>query len=83
LLREGRISVEDPSGGTLRCSLCGKPINTGKVCEECKNKFVEKIDNLSPPLNIGKKKGMRLVPALPPVRMAKMHTGRGQRKKDK
>jgi hypothetical protein len=56
LLKEGRISIYDPSGGTLRCELCGAPIATGKFCEACKNKFVEKIDNLTPPLSDGKKK---------------------------
>jgi hypothetical protein len=82
LLREGRISVDDPSGGALRCGLCGKPIATGKFCEVCKNKFVEKIDNLSPPLDIGKKQAVRLPPVLPPVRISKMHIERGMRKND-
>ncbi|MDR1298663.1 MAG: hypothetical protein LBJ84_00230 [Oscillospiraceae bacterium] len=82
LLRDGRISVDDPSGGTLRCGLCGKPIATGKFCEECKNKFVEKIDSLSPPLDVGKKQGVRLPPVLPPVRISKMHIERGARKND-
>ncbi|MDR1588985.1 MAG: hypothetical protein LBS51_02205 [Oscillospiraceae bacterium] len=56
LLKEGRISIDDPSGGTLCCGLCGKAISTGRFCEACKNKFVEKIDNLTPPLAEVKKK---------------------------
>jgi hypothetical protein len=56
LLREGRISIEDPSGGTLCCGLCGKPIETGRFCESCRNKFVDKLDSLVPPPDTDKKK---------------------------
>jgi hypothetical protein len=46
LLREGRISVEEPDGGAMRCELCGRLVATGRFCEMCKNKFVEKVDSL-------------------------------------
>jgi hypothetical protein len=70
LLREGRISIDDPSGGTLSCGLCGTPIETGRFCEKCRNKFVEKIDNLSPPLRLSKK---REAGKKPETKRHKMH----------
>ena len=35
-LREGRLSM---STADLECEECGKPITTGKLCSECKNKL--------------------------------------------
>jgi hypothetical protein len=56
LFREGRISIEDPGGGALRCKLCGKPLASGRFCEFCKNQFVGKLDSLAPRPDADKKK---------------------------
>ena len=39
LLKEGRLSLDTPdSDGALLCEICKKPINTGRMCKECKSK---------------------------------------------
>ena len=40
LLKEGRLVIDDPTGagGLLLCEACKKPINTGRLCKECKDK---------------------------------------------
>jgi len=40
LLKEGRLIIEDPEGGgsVLFCEVCKKPINTGRMCNACKEK---------------------------------------------
>ena len=41
LLKEGRLTIDDPddiSGGILLCEVCRKPINTGRMCKDCKDK---------------------------------------------
>ena len=39
LLKEGRLTIDDPGGGgVLFCEACKKPINTGRMCAECKDK---------------------------------------------
>jgi len=40
LLKEGRLVVDDPDGGNggmLLCEVCKKPINTGRMCNDCKD----------------------------------------------
>ena len=38
LLREGRLILDDPDAdGLLTCEICKKPINTGRMCKECKS----------------------------------------------
>jgi len=42
LLKEGRLIIDDPEGeggGMLQCEACKKPINTGRLCKECKEKL--------------------------------------------
>jgi predicted amidophosphoribosyltransferase len=41
LLKEGRLTIDDPDdtgGGILFCEVCRKPINTGRMCKDCKGK---------------------------------------------
>ena len=40
LLKEGRLILDDDSGGggVLFCESCKKPINSGRLCKECKDK---------------------------------------------
>ena len=44
LLREGRLILDNPdSEGLLTCDICKKPINTGRMCKECKDKVASTI----------------------------------------
>ena len=36
LLRQDRIEVVDEENSILKCKSCGKPIKSGRLCEECK-----------------------------------------------
>jgi len=49
LLKEGRLIIDDPGGGgVLFCESCKKPIQTGRMCDECKHKFANKMsDNVA------------------------------------
>ncbi|MCL2151622.1 MAG: hypothetical protein FWH57_01485 [Oscillospiraceae bacterium] len=41
LMKEGRLIIDDPEsveGGLLLCEVCKKPINTGRMCKDCKGK---------------------------------------------
>jgi len=39
LLKEGRLTLDSPdSEGALVCDMCKKPISTGRLCKECKEK---------------------------------------------
>ena len=42
LLKEGRLAFDDPTGGggggMLLCEVCRKPINTGRMCLDCKDR---------------------------------------------
>ena len=45
LLKQGRLIVEDPSGGSLLyCEICKKPISTGKMCADCKAHLAMTMD---------------------------------------
>jgi hypothetical protein len=38
LLREGRLQLDNPDAdGMLVCEVCKKPINSGRMCDECKD----------------------------------------------
>lgn len=46
LLKEGRLTIEDKDGGgggTLFCEVCRKPINTGRLCKDCKDKVASRM----------------------------------------
>ena len=39
LLKDGRLKLDNPDdGGMLVCYICKKPITTGRMCRECKEK---------------------------------------------
>ena len=41
LLKEGRLIIDEPEGessGILMCEVCKKPINSGRMCKNCKDK---------------------------------------------
>ena len=44
LLKDGRLQIEDAAIGMLRCEVCKKPINTGRMCENCKKSLATKMD---------------------------------------
>jgi len=46
LLKEGRLIIDDPDGeGLLHCEVCKKPINTGRMCDSCKDKVKSKMQH--------------------------------------
>lgn len=45
-LREGRIEIIDGNQNFLTCLKCGKPIKTGRYCDECYLKFNRDVKNL-------------------------------------
>ena len=45
LLKEGRLIIEDLSGGSLLyCEVCKKPISTGNMCDDCKTQLARTMD---------------------------------------
>ena len=45
LLKEGRLIIEDLSGGSLlSCEVCKKPISTGNMCDDCKTQLARTMD---------------------------------------
>ena len=54
LLKEGRLTLSNPdSEGLLLCDICGKPIDTGRMCGECKDSIAttmnKSIESKKPP----------------------------------
>ncbi len=45
-LREERLEITEGMSDFLRCSKCGKPIQTGIYCAECYMKFSKEINTL-------------------------------------
>ena len=52
LLKEGRLILEDKhggGGGMLFCEICKKPINTGRMCNDCKGSLASTMQkNITP-----------------------------------
>ena len=45
LLKEGRLTLDNPdAGGELLCDLCKKPVNSGRMCRECKEKVASSMN---------------------------------------
>ena len=45
LLKEGRLTLDNPdSEGMLLCELCKKPITTGRMCVECKDRIASTMN---------------------------------------
>ena len=46
LLKEGRLTIDDPAGsGIMLCEVCKKPINTGRMCKDCRDKFAVRMQS--------------------------------------
>jgi len=46
LLKEGRLIIDDPGGsGMLLCEVCKKPINTGRMCKDCKDRVANTMQH--------------------------------------
>ncbi|MEE3393063.1 MAG: flagellar protein [Lachnospiraceae bacterium] len=46
-IREERLVLVSPDSGiNLRCEKCGKPILTGRFCENCKKKMASNFENV-------------------------------------
>lgn len=46
-LREGRLIVDQKNNPLLKCSSCGKPISSGRLCAACSSNFMSQIDSTS------------------------------------
>lgn len=42
-IREERLELKAGGGITIECESCGKPITTGRFCEECSNKMADEL----------------------------------------
>jgi flagellar operon protein (TIGR03826 family) len=42
-LKEGRLEITDGANIVLECERCGKPINTGRYCNDCQNQVTNDI----------------------------------------
>lgn len=57
-VREEKLLFSKDSGVMIECENCGKPIQTGRFCKECKGKMTNKLSGLyveKNPANQGKK----------------------------
>lgn len=45
-LREERLQIENTEGLGLFCSKCGKPLNSGTLCIDCKNETAQMLNSL-------------------------------------
>jgi len=43
LIKDGRIKIT--SGGAISCKICGRPVSSGRFCDDCKSTFVHEIMN--------------------------------------
>lgn len=46
LLKDGRLQFDEAAGGggVLFCEICKKPISTGRMCNDCKNRVALTMD---------------------------------------
>ena len=61
LLKEGRLTLSGSEGGesALLCEVCKKPISSGRMCSECKDKLsatMQKSIGIDKPADAGKSK---------------------------
>ena len=45
-IREERLAFSEESGVGLDCESCGKIIKSGRLCQECKDKLLGKVDDM-------------------------------------
>ena len=56
LLKEGRLIMEDENaeGSLLKCEVCRKPISSGRMCKDCKDKVASTMQkNIAERQNAG------------------------------
>jgi hypothetical protein len=46
LLKEKRLYFTNPTEDLLTCEVCHKPIPTGRICDECKELFIDKLHDI-------------------------------------
>ncbi len=47
LVRAGRLSFDSAEGSGLLCEQCGKPIASGRVCDDCKNSVYKSLGEMA------------------------------------
>lgn len=45
-IREERLAFSEKSGIGIDCESCGKMIRSGRLCENCKNRLLGKVDDM-------------------------------------
>lgn len=45
-IREERLSFSDESGIGIDCESCGKMIKSGRLCQNCKDRLLGKVDDM-------------------------------------
>lgn len=55
-VREERLAFSEDSAVTLDCENCGAPIRTGRFCEKCKGKMINKLEEMYQPKESGVRK---------------------------
>lgn len=45
-IREGRISTKDAPNVLMPCEVCGEPMKTGTICENCRSKLAKDVNNM-------------------------------------
>ncbi len=47
LVRAGRLSFDSAEGSGLLCEQCGRPIASGRVCDDCKNSVYKSLGEMA------------------------------------
>ncbi len=47
LVRAGRLSFDSAEGSGIMCEQCGRPIASGRVCDECKNSVYKSLGDMA------------------------------------